>query len=291
MITIDDLKYWLQIKPANTGQEELDEFIQDCIDEAVDTAEEICNQKLAYCKNTFTVDYSYDKTCGHRKSLYLYFPVDIITKIQYVDPSNGLTDIISSNNSGITSGIYIDSKSGLLKLLQGYYFRNAVNVIELYHGYKDNFVSKAITAVASGENEQGATAIFTIGSHTRNNGDVIRIDGIVDFENNPKGIFRIIAKDDTTITIQFDLGDGDYTAGGTVEYEVNSDLSIPKKLKKCIKLIATQIYNNSSLRDSRFGLASTNMNASGSSGKVFRSDKELSEYINLELKSYEFVNV
>ena len=287
MITLNELKYWLSIKTPDTGEDELNEFLQGLINEAISTAESICGKRLAYCKDTF--EFNPEDDCHN--SIYLDSPIDIITKIQYLDESTGLTDIISANNSGITSDIYISKSANKLTLLNGNYFKNGINVIEYYHGYKDTFVSKAITAITSGTNEIGVTAILTIGSHTRVIGDVINLDGITDFSNNPKGTFKIIDVDSTSVTIQFNIGTGTYTTGGTIEYNTSDVLSIPANLKKCIKLLATISYNNSGIVSSRFGLQSKNMNASGSSGLTFRSEVEMYDYIVKELQPYKIINI
>ena len=145
--------------------------------------------------------------------------------------------------------------------------------------------------VTAGTNEIGVTTILTIGTHTRIVGDVIIIDGIVNFSNNPKGTFKIVAVDSTTVTIQHNKGTGSYTTGGTIEYNTSDVLSIPYNLKKCIKYLATMIYNNSHIASSRFGLTSKNMNAAGSSGLSFESDKDLMTYIEKELQPYKLINL
>lgn len=202
MITLTEFKYWLAVKPANAKSEqtELDEFLQGLIDEAVSSAEDICNQKLAYCLDKFEMDLTDTSVTA-----YLNYPIDKITKIQYLDEANGLTDIITANPSGITSDIYISKESGKLKLLNGNYFGKGINVIEYYHGY--------------------------------------------------------------TVT------------------------TVPGNLKKCIKYLATIEFNNSNVRDSRFGLTSKNMNAAGSSGLSFTSDKDLMEYVTKELQPYKILNI
>jgi hypothetical protein len=204
MIELIEFKYWLGVKPTITSPEQnsLDEFLQGIINEAVSSAEDICNQKLAYCLDTFEKDLSDN---ANVQSMYLNFPIDKVTKIQYLNSENVLTDIIAANPEGITSDIHVNKKSGKLLLSNNYTFEKGINVIEYYHGY-------------------------------------------------------------TVATV-------------------------PGNLKKCIKYLATIDFNNSSVRDSRFGLTSKNMNAAGSSGLSFQSYKDLMEYVTKELQPYKILNI
>lgn len=66
---------------------------------------------------------------------------------------------------------------------------------------------------------------------------------------------------------------------------------VPDHLKQAITILATEIFNDSNVRESRYGLQTLNWNAQGGGGKSFEDREKRQKYIRELLQSHIIYNI
>lgn len=124
MITLAELKQYLQIATADTSQ---DAFVQTCADNAISTVNDYCNRDLRSATYTEYVDGNGDKITISN------YPVTSISVLQYYDNSTyDYADIISSPDT-IANSTRIIPNSRFVRLVKGYSFEPGESNIKIIY--------------------------------------------------------------------------------------------------------------------------------------------------------------
>lgn len=284
MIELAEIKSFLSID--NTA---VDSELLSFIESAKSRLDTLCGRSMGYALST---DYIIGN--GGTEIYLKNNAVESIETLQYYDTeAEAWTDLIDGSGDTILNSTEIRNSKYITKLIlrKGYTFTSGYEIkITYYSGYKTNTISKTITDIVQGTGDDSAYAIITIGSHSYTAGSIFYIQGVTDFQNNPNNEYKIISVTATEIYIEWDLGTGTYSSGGTAIFNSNLFNSTPYELKMALKYeVQFFFYDSPVSQIARAGIKSKNIGGQSSSGETYESIEE-TRVIPL-IKPYRIINV
>lgn len=280
MITLTDVKTYLNITKSD-----FDAGLIKTMEMAKSRLNSLTGRKLDYQLITETF-----KGNGKSEMFFKEFPIvlsDILTIKYYDSTTNDYVNLLSGTDTIADTVEVLDGFKIVLR--KGYVFTaDADFKVTYYAGYKSTKTSKTITAISQDLVNTNLIKI-NIGSHSYTAGEVFYIDGITDFQNNPNGCQKIYSVNSPFIYVEFDLGTGSYTSGGTAEFDINLENTTPADLKQAALYLCQKYwYDSPQGGNSRAGIDSLNIGGQSSEGVKYKDIEVEAERI---ANKYRIINV